>query len=188
MGRLVIDGFGQIELNNFAAPRDGRIEAQCKPDGTNFKSVPVENGMLLAVDNVTRTVSFPTNEELPVALVYSSEHQYDPVKAGLKNFKIELEDDFLPRLGYLSIGDKFTTNCISYDSSSDTGWTSDDKVKQAMTKEALKATPIYGGINKTDGSIKVSATKPSKGPVLRVIEGTTMPDGQFGVKFQVVKE
>lgn len=187
MGRLVIDGFGQIELNNFAAPRDGRIEAQCKPDETNFKSVPVENGMLLAVDNVTRTVLFPKDDELPIALVYSSEHLYDPTKAGLKNFKIELEDDFLPRLGYLSIGDKFTTNCISYDSGVDSGWTDDDKVKQAMAKETLEGTPVYGGINATDGSIKVSATKPSKGPVLKVIEGTTMPDGQFGVKFQVVK-
>ena len=27
--RFIIDGFGQLELNQVAFPRDGRIEAQC---------------------------------------------------------------------------------------------------------------------------------------------------------------
>ena len=27
--RMVIDGYGQLELNQVAFPRDGRIEAQC---------------------------------------------------------------------------------------------------------------------------------------------------------------
>lgn len=57
--RLVIDGYGQLELNNVAFRRDGRIEAQCKLDETDFKSVPAENGMLLAVDNVKRVIRFP---------------------------------------------------------------------------------------------------------------------------------
>ena len=36
--RLVIDGFGQVELNNVAFRRDGRIVAQCAPDTTDFAS------------------------------------------------------------------------------------------------------------------------------------------------------
>jgi hypothetical protein len=39
------------------------------------------------------------------------------------------------------------------------------------------------------GAIKVSATEPEEGPVLMVVRGTgagSMPDGQFGIKFQVV--
>ena len=48
--RLVIDGLGQIELNNVAWRRDGRVEAQCALDAEAFASVPAENGMLLAVD------------------------------------------------------------------------------------------------------------------------------------------
>ena len=59
--RFVIDGFGQLELNQVAFPRDGRIEAQCKLDDTDFASVPAENGMLLAVDRVNRAVKFPTS-------------------------------------------------------------------------------------------------------------------------------
>ena len=87
--RLVIDGYGQLELNNVAFRRDGRIEAQCKLDETDFKSVPAENGMLLAVDNVKRVVRFPkSDEKMPLALHYSTEHMYDERLPGLKNFKL----------------------------------------------------------------------------------------------------
>ena len=34
--RLVIDGFGQLEMNQVAYRRDGRIEAQCALDATDF--------------------------------------------------------------------------------------------------------------------------------------------------------
>ena len=94
--RLVIDGYGQLELNNVAFRRDGRIEAQCKLDETDFKSVPAENGMLLAVDNVKRVVRFPKSEEkMPLALHYSAEHMYDERLPGLKNFKLEKGSSFL---------------------------------------------------------------------------------------------
>ena len=67
--RLVIDGYGQVELNNVAFRRDGRIEAQCAPDPTDFESIPVENGMILAVDAANRVVKLPVNDSLPLALV-----------------------------------------------------------------------------------------------------------------------
>ena len=72
--RLVIEGFGQLELNNVAFRRDGRIEAQCALDSTDFASVPAENGMLLAVDNVNRVVKFADDASLPIALNYTTEH------------------------------------------------------------------------------------------------------------------
>lgn len=180
--RLTIDGFGQIELNNCAFRRDGRIEAQCAPDSTNFSNVPLENGMLLAVDNLNRTVKFATDSTLPIALNYSSEHMYDERKPGLKNFYLNGKEDFYPRLGYLSVGDKFTSNCVSYDSTVDTAWTTESKFLEAVASCATSA--LYGGAG-ADGSIKISATKPTFGPVLRVIKKTTMPDGTVGVKFQV---
>lgn len=182
--RLVIEGFGQLELNNVAFRRDGRIEAQCALDSTDFASVPAENGMLLAVDNINRVVKFADDASLPIALNYTTEHMYDERTPGLKNFKLE-PGTFLPRLGYLSVGDKFTTNCVSYDSAKDSTWTSDDEFKKALAKNKLATTPVYGGIS-ADGSIAVSATKPSAGPVLLVVAATTMPDGQFGIKFQAL--
>ena len=181
--RLVIDGFGQIELNQVAFRRDGRIEAQCALDGTNFKDIPAENGMLLAIDRAKRTVKLPeaSEEKLPLAINYSAEHMYDDRTPGLKNFKLEL-GTFYPRLGFLSVGDKFTTNCIAYDSEDFT----DKAAIETACKDAdtLSGTPVYGTYCE-NGAIKLVKEAPTDGPVLQVIEKTTMPDGQFGLKFQV---
>lgn len=182
--RLVIDGFGQIELNNVAFRRDGRIEAQCAPDSTDFSVAKVENGMLLAVDNVTRTVGVPSDDSLPIALNYSAEHIYDERTPGLKSFALNGVGDFYPRLGYLAVGDKFTTNCVSYDSAKDSTWTTESAFISALASYA--AAPLYGGIGSDDGSILVSASAPTQGPKLKVVEKTTMPDGTLGIKFQVI--
>lgn len=178
--RMKIDGFGQVELNNCAFRRDGRIEAQCAPDAAVFENMPVENGMILAVDNVTRTVKMPDGT-LPVALVYTSEHMYDErFVGGLKHFKTEAKDDFYPRLGYLSVGDKFTTNCIGYN---DTEFTNDDALIAALGN--IGTTPVYGG-ESANGVIVLSATKPTAKVVMKVVKFYTMPDGQKGVKLQVI--
>ena len=178
--RLLIDGFGQLELNQFAAPRDGRIEAQL-PLGDDFKEVAAENGMLLAVDNVNRVVKFPVAGEIfPIALNYTTEHMYDERTKGLKNFNLK-KGEFLPRLGYLAIGDKFTTNCLCAD---DAEFADIDAVKAAYEE----GTMLYGGVSEM-GAIKVSETKPTEGPVLMAIYGAgagSMPDGQFAIKFQVM--
>lgn len=178
--RLVIDGYGQLELNQVAFRRDGRIEAQCAL-GADFDSIPAENGMLLAVDNVNNIVKLPVQDEVyPIALNYTTEHMYDERANGLKNFKLE-KNSFYPRLGYLAVGDKFTTNCLCAE---ETEFADLDAVKEAYEGEDL----LYGGISEI-GAIKVSATKPLSGPVLLAVKGTgagSMPDGQFAIKFQVV--
>lgn len=176
--RYTIDGYGQLELNQVAFPRDGRIEAQCALDSTDFASDPAENGMLLAVDRVNRSVKFlPQNNVFPIALNYTTERMYDPTKNGLKDFKLEL-GGFLPRLGYLAVGDIFTTNCIAYDASV----FADDA---ALEETNIKTTACYGEPH-AKGAILVSKTKPNSGLALKVIEKTTMPDGQFALKFQVI--
>ena len=181
--RFVIDGFGQLELNQVAFPRDGRVEAQCKLDETDFADIPAENGMLLAVDRVNRAVKLPTDanvEVMPIAINYSAEHMYDERANGLKDFKLEI-GEFLPRLGFLSIGELFTTNCICYD---DDEFDDDDAVIAAA--ETLDKTALYGGISE-NGAILLAAQEPTAGPVLKAVEKTTMPDGQFAIKFQVLK-
>lgn len=178
--RMKIDGFGQVELNNCAFRRDGRIEAQCAPDPVVFENMPVENGMILAVDEVTHTVKMPDGT-LPVALVYTAEHLYDERYAGgLKHFKTEAKNDFYPRLGYLSVGDKFITNCIGYN---DTEFTNDDALIAALGN--IGTTPVYGG-ESANGVIVLSATKPTAKVVMKVVKFYTMPDGQKGVKLQVI--
>lgn len=184
--RLVIDGFGQCELNNAAFRRDGRIEAQCELDATDFATDVAENGMLLAVDKINKTIKYAVDASLPIALNYSAEHMYDDRANGLKDFSLK-RGEFYPRVGYLAVGDLFTTNCICYDDSefqadAQEETTAEDALVAAL--ENVATTQLYGGIS-ANGAIKVSATKPQVGPVLAVTKKTTMPDGQLAVQFQV---
>lgn len=181
--RYSIDGYGQVEINNCAFRRDGRIEAQCELDATDFASIPAENGMLLAIDRASKTVTLPdaTSDSELIGLNYSAEHIYDERTPGLANFKLE-RGSFLPRLGLLAVGDKFTTNCVSY---ADTVWASDGALESACY--ACATTAVYGGVNSADGSILLGTQAPSHGPVLKVVAVPGMPDGSFGVMLQVQK-
>lgn len=164
-------GYGQIELNQCAFRRDGRIEAQCKIEGADY----VENGMILAIDNTKREVRYPAAGDYMFGLNYTSEHMYDErLVGGLKYYKTD-KDSFLPRLGYLAVGDKFTTNTVVYDG------------------EADITTMVYGYVKAGDnGYIRLSATEPNDAiagaPLLRVIDAkATMPNGAPAVKFQCIK-
>lgn len=163
-------GYGQIELNQCAFRRDGRIEAQCKIAGADY----VENGMILAIDNTKHEVRYPAAGDYMFGLNYTSEHMYDErLVGGLKYYKTD-KDSFLPRLGYLAVGDKFTTNTVVYDAADIT-------------------TMVYGYVKAGDnGYIRLSATEPDDAiagaPLLRVIDAkATMPNGAPAVKFQCIK-
>ena len=163
-------GYGQIELNQCAFRRDGRIEAQCKIEGADY----VENGMILAIDNTKHEIRYPAASDYMFGLNYTSEHMYDErLVGGLKYYKTD-KDSFLPRLGYLAVGDKFTTNTVVYDAADIT-------------------TMVYGYVKAGDnGYIRLSATKPQDAiagaPLLRVIDAkATMPNGAPAVKFQCIK-
>ena len=180
--RLIIDGYGQLELNNVAFRRDGRVEAQCALDATDFANTPAENGMVFAVDKQNKVVRFVNeNETLPIALNYTSEHMYDDRANALKDFKLTLEDNaqyFFPRVGYMSMGDLFTTNCIGYDS---VAYNSEEAFIQAL--EAIGTTPLYSKPSQV-GAWEVTAT--AEGAYAKVIKKTTMPDGSLGVQIQVL--
>ena len=155
--------YGQLELNQVAFRRDGRIIAQYQ-----LGDVAVaENGMLLAVDHVNKTINFPEADQTAgLALNYTTEHMYDERLAhGLKHFKLE-KGTFLPRLGLLAEGDRFTTNTVDCD--------------LAAVKAGLGTKKYYGHASAT-GYIVVNET--ATNAVLEVIEVTTMPDGSDAIKF-----
>lgn len=173
--RLKIDGYGQLELNAVAFRRSGRIEAQCKiADGIDY----IENGMLLAVDNVERVVKYAAeNEVLPIALNYSSEHMYDERANSLKHFRLDA-NTVLPRMGYQGAGDKYTTNCLAYDTDE---FADDDALKTAV--QNVKTERLYA---KACANGAHQITKEAEGALCLVLEASTMPDGQFAVKFQAL--
>lgn len=164
MAKLITNDkeYGQIELNQVAFRRDGRIIAQYK-----LAVDAVENGMLLAVDHVNKTVGFPTDgQKTGLALNYTTEHMYDErLVYALKHFRLE-KNTFLPRLGLLATGDRFTTNAVTYD--------------EAADLEAIAGGTIYGVASK-EGYIHL--TDDATNAVLQAIEYTTMPDGSPAVKF-----
>ena len=180
------NGFGQIELNQVAWRRDGRVEAQCRLDSTEFPadgSVVAENGMLFAINNVTRTLKKATTALAANAIIginYSSEHIYDERTPGLKDFALT-GNDVLPRIGLPAVGDKFTTNTVCYDTAN---FADEDTLVTAL--EDLDTTPLYAGIA-SDGSgyWEIVKTEPSAGPVAEVVAYTDLPDGQAAVKLQI---
>ena len=192
--RLVNDGYGQLELNQVAFRRDGRIEAQCKlgvlKDANNHDVDYVENGMLLAVNKVAGTVGYPTGTDANelIGLHYSAETLYDEHQQGLKYFKLD-RNGFLPRIGYLAVGDRFTTNCVIYNdatfpkaSENDTT-TAKDRIKKAIAEGTVYGVPSVTGEIELVKSTGISTW----GVVLQAVAYTTMPDGQDAIKFVVIK-
>lgn len=170
--KLIERGYGQLELNFAAFRRNGAIEAQCKmADGIDY----LENGMLLVVDRAARTVYLPGTQievgeetvpvEGPIALNYTTEHMYDERANALKDFKLD-NNSFLPRLGYIGIPDKFTTNTVVYDDAAEL-----DTYKYGKPCE----TAPYQGY--------IELTNTREGAYVEVLAITEMPDGQTAVKF-----
>lgn len=172
--RYKIEGYGQLELNAVAFRRSGRIEAQCKiADGIEY----IENGMLLAVDNVERVVKYAEDNSLPIALNYTTEHMYDERAKGLKHFRLNA-GEHLPRMGYQGAGDKYTTNCLAYDTEE---FANDEALENAV--KDVKNTRLYA---KACANGAHQITKEADGALCLVLAATTMPDGQFAVKFQAL--
>lgn len=166
--KLIEKGFGQLELNFAAFRRYGAIEAKCRiADGIDY----LENGMLLAVDRVNNTVGYPTGAaDEVIALNYTTEHMYDERYQALKDFKLD-KDTFLPRLGYIGVADKFTTNTVVYEEGTELA---DYKYGRPCIEAGF------------EGYIELTNEKTAEGKApayVQVLDVTDMPDGQPAVKF-----
>lgn len=173
MAKITRKGYGQLELNQVAFRRDGRVEAQLPFVGD--EGATCENGMILAVDKAGGKLEYAgeTLTNKLFGIVYTSEELYDSRKPGLKNFGQVIENgklvgtdgyEVLPRVGFLAAGDRFTTNTVE-------------------NAEFNKGD--FAGVG-AEGFIAKSASAPTEGPVLQVVEITTMPDGQPAIKFVVI--
>lgn len=163
--------YGQIEINNAAFRRDGRIEAQCDI-GTGFTNNIVENGMVVSVDKVNGVIIPYADAKGIAGIVYSAEHQYDEREGGLGHFAIKKgaayegnnvyvpAQNVYPRVGLLAVGDIYT-------------------ISKKFVEGAKGATVTPNG-TKWDGtevSTKVAA--------VILDDAATMPDGTPGVKIQI---
>ena len=160
--KLIERGYGQLELNFAAFRRYGAIEAKCRM----HKDIPyLENGMLLAVDRVNGIVGYPGDVEGPIALNYTAEHMYDERTQALKDFKLD-NGTFCPRMGYIGVADKFTTNTVVYNNENELD---SYRYGKPCVEEGFKG--------------YIELTNERDGAYVEVLEITTMPDGQKAVKF-----
>lgn len=177
MATIKRNGYGQLELNQVAFRRDGRVEAQVPFYGA--EGATCENGMILSVDKGAKKAEYAGAQLTGklFGIVYTSEELYDETACGLKDFGLKVVDgevvgpkgyNVYPRIGYLSKGDRFTTNAI-----------------QGADAGVTVSVGDFAGVG-ASGFIAMSTTAPTNGPVLKVAEITTMPDGQDAVKFIVI--
>lgn len=201
------ESYAELELNQVAFPFTGRIEAQtpltAEVGGNAFIG---EVGMILVVDKwnlkdptdptkgfdpVVRPVDTNNDDETALfAINYSTELVYDERKPALRFFHQKrgtynydwlgngTNDDIYPRLGYLSVGDRFTTSAIT--------------VTEGTAAALDAAIDGYAGKYFEAGAdgywVETSTPTSAIGPVIRVIDPTIgMADGSYGFKVECVK-
>lgn len=154
------DGFGVVEPNHLSAPRNGHVYGQLPAN----KDIEVlENGMFVKYDYAAGECNFEGDG--PWMLVFNEEKLYDERYQMHKHYamqKKEFTDGIMtPRVFLLEPGDLFTTNMFA-------------------DGEVL-ALGDYIKIG-DDGVM----TKGAAGDPIKVVKEYTMPDGQPGVKLQVI--
>ena len=184
--------YATLELNQVAFPKTGMVVSQV-PLGEEFTlDAPCENGMWVVADKAAGVINSPaaaTNK--PIGIVYTTEKEYDDYHYGLQTFGRKIAGDY-PRVGILGVGDTVTTNCLQYDDETDfpavttTGSekTSDEVLFAAL--EAIDTTPMYVVPVAGSGVPKLTATKPNSGIYAKVVKFYTVPNGEKGVKYQII--
>lgn len=196
-----IKGYPVCEGNILQSRISGRIWSQYELNSSTTDTLgfgsgnKAYNGMILAVDDKNKQISLPqngasatTSDEI-YGLVFSSEAEYE--HKGLNTFALAREpiegepnvSVHYPRVFRLHEGDVFHTNCVQLD-----GTNIDSLTTLATDLAEGSTTAVYGGVcSDKSGFIEVNTTKPVNGPVLEAVEYSTIPNGDWGIKFVVRK-
>lgn len=158
--------FGVVEPNHLSAPRSGLVYGQLPADST---IAILENGMFVKYDYSAGKVAFTGKG--PWMMVFNEEKFYDERRQMHRDFAMQ-KSDFVdgimtPRVIRLLVGDIFTTNTVKAD---------DYEVGDVLVPGA-------------DGILAKHADETEiSGLSVMVVKCYTMPDGQPGLKLQVVTE
>lgn len=190
--------YATLELNQVAFPKTGMVVSQT-PLGEEFTlDAPCENGMWVVADKAAGVIASPAAAtDKPIGIVYTTEKEYDMYHYGLQTFGRKIAGDY-PRVGILGIGDTVTTNCLQYD----------DSVFQAVTtsgSEKTSAEVLDDYLSALDDTNKayvvISAKNGAKAGVPeivktlptnyagiygRIVKYYTVPNGEKGVKYQII--
>ena len=191
MNRFPCEQYASLELNQVAFPKTGMVVSQT-PLGEKFttdSSVAgaygvCENGMWVLADKAAGVIDAPAAAtDSPIGIVYTTEKEYDIFHYGLKTFGRKVAGDY-PRVGILGLGDTVTTNCVQYDT---TYFANDAALDTAL--KAIGTTPLYVAIKAGSPvpQILKEANIPESGILAKIVKYYTVPNGEKGIKYQVVR-
>lgn len=178
--RFPCEKYASLELNQVEFPRQGMVVSQT-PLGEEFTTeAPCENGMWVCADKSKGFIGSVEKVTEIMGIVYTTEKEYDSMHYGLKHFGRKVKGDY-PRVGIFSKGDTVTTNCLQYDD----GEYSDEEALFAALAE-YATTPVY--VVPVVGSPvpQLTATEPTEGTYGKVCKFYTVPNGERGVKYQIM--
>lgn len=182
--RFPCEEYATLELNQVAFPQTGMVVSQV-PLGTAFtKQAPCENGMWVVADKAAGAINAPAaTTDKPIGIVYTTEKEYDNAHYGLKTFGRKIAGDY-PRVGILGIGDTVTTNCFQYDTSAFADEAAIDTYFATPTNVAYVVIPASG----TKCVPQLVKTLPSgySGIYAKVVKYYTVPNGEKGIKYQII--
>ena len=196
--RFPVEQYATLELNQVAFPKTGMVVSQV-PLGAKFvEGGPgnygvCENGMWVVADKATGVIDAPAAvTDKPIGIVYTAEKEYDIFHYGLKTFGRKIAGDY-PRVGILGIGDTVTTNCLQYS----TAVFADDAALDTYLKGDLTSAPAYVIIDVTNSNgntaipgvpaIVKALPQNYAGAYGRIVKYYTVPNGEKGVKYQMVR-
>ena len=193
MKRFPLQQYATVELNQVAFPKTGMVVSQTKlgekfVEGEGNYGV-CENGMWVSADKSKGYIDAPAAETDMIGVVYTTEKEYDMYHYGLKTFGRKIAGDY-PRIGILGLGDTITSNCFQYDDSEFAATSGDDaKTSDEVLFDALGVidkTPLY--VKPVIGSpiAQITKTAPTTGVYAKVVKFYTVPNGEKGIKYQVV--
>nr|DAF87498.1 MAG TPA: hypothetical protein [Siphoviridae sp. ctnPP24] len=157
------DNFAVVEPNHLSAPRSGGVYGQLPADDSIEM---LEQGTFVKYDYAAGKVDF--TGEGPWMMVFNEEKLYDERKQMHRDYAMKKSDFYdgvmTPRVFRMYAGDIFTTNNV--------------KAGDYNLGDVL----VPG-----DAGVLESGAK-GEGLAVKVVKLTTMPDGQPGLKLQVIAE
>lgn len=162
--------YAVVELNNVAGVRTGELVSQY-PLASAVEQI--ENGMLVVANHAKSEIELPKAETDVVYLHASVEKLYNG--EGRNEFVLK-QDSFLPRCYKLGLGDTFETNAVEHQ-------------KDNLVELAKVITETKGfGVPSTKGYITFKEeTTPTAKVELKAVALVTLPNGEMGIKWRVVK-
>lgn len=190
MKRFPCENYASLELNQVAFPKTGMVVSQVPLGAVFTKDAPCENGMWVVADKAAGAINAPAAAtDKPIGIVYTAEKEYNDIRTwGLKMFGRKIAGDY-PRVGILGIGDTVTTNCLQYNESE---FATEAKLWEDLAKDlSVAANALYVVPGVAQGSVnkavpQLTKTAPQSGIYGKVVKYYTMPNGEKGIKYQII--